>query len=117
MNFLKTGFMVVLLAGIMSGGCVISGDSSLTIQNSSDYAIVEINLTPTDSATWGPNLLRSDWLYPGEEIRIDFIECDYYDVRLVDDTYAECIIEDVDFCFDNDVWVITNYFLDDCIFG
>jgi len=35
----------------------------------------------------------------------------------VDDTYAECIIEDVDFCFDSDTWVITDYFLDSCIFG
>ena len=108
---------VVLLVAIMSGGCIVTDDSSLTIINDSDYAIVGIYLTPTDSVTWGPNLLGSDWLYPDEEITIDFIDCDYYDVKLVDDTYAECIIPDVDFCFDNDVWSITNYFLDTCIFG
>jgi hypothetical protein len=118
MAFSRLWLPVVFLIAILSGGCVISGnDSSLTIHNSSQYAIVEINLTPTDAVTWGPNLLGSDWLYPGDDITIDFIDCDYYDVRLVDDTYAECIINDVDFCFSDDVWVITDSFLDDCIFG
>jgi hypothetical protein len=110
--------LVAVLMVAMTGGCIVSSsDSSLTIANESSYAIVEINLTPTDSVTWGPNLLGSEWLYPGQEITIDFIDCDYYDVRLVDDTYAECVIENVDFCFDNDMWVITDTFLDDCIFG
>lgn len=117
MNSSKLVLTFALLVAVLSGGCIVTDDSSLTIMNDSDYAIVEINLTPTDSSTWGRNLLGSEWLYPGEEITIDFIDCDYYDVRLVDDTYAECIIEDVDFCFDSDVWVITNYFLDSCIFG
>ena len=117
MNSSKIVLAFALLVAVMSGGCIVADDSSLTIVNDSDYAIVEINLTPTDSVTWGRNLLGSDWLYPDEEITIDFIDCDYYDVRLVDDTYAECIIEDVDFCFDDDVWVITNTFLDNCIFG
>ena len=110
--------LAVSLLVALSGGCVISGsDSSLTIINESDYAIVEINLSPVQSSTWGPDLLGPDWLYPGEEITIDFIDCDYYDVRIIDDTYAECVIYDVDFCFSDDVWVITNTFLDDCIFG
>jgi hypothetical protein len=116
MTLSRAWLPVVLMVAFLSGGCIVTDDSSLTIVNESSYAIVEINLTPTDSSTWGPNLLRSD-LYPGEEITIDFIDCDYYDVRLVDDTYAECIIGDVDFCFDDDVWVITDYFLDSCIFG
>ncbi len=107
---------VVLLVAILSGGCIVTDDSSLTIINDSDYAIIGIYLTPTDSSTWGPNLLRSD-LYPGEEITIDFIDCDYYDIKLVDEDYVECVVEDIDFCFDNDVWYIDNYFLNTCAFG
>jgi hypothetical protein len=117
MKFSKLGLMAVLLVAFMSGGCIVTDDSSLTIVNESRYAIVEIYLTPTDSTTWGRNLLGSEWLYPGEEITIDFIDCDYYDVKFVDEDYVECVVEYVDFCFDDEVWVITNYFLDECAFG
>ena len=70
--------LTVALIAAMSGGCVITSDSSLTIANESSYAIVEINVAPVSSSTWGPDLLGPEWLYPGEEITIDFIDCDYY---------------------------------------
>jgi len=105
-----------LTVALTVGACVVTSDSSLTVDNQSDYTIVEINLAPVDSTTWGPDLLGSGNLYPGESITIDFIDCDTYDLRIIDDTYAECVIYDVDLCFDNDVWVITNYFLDDCVY-
>lgn len=108
----------ILLVWMSTGACIVSnGDSSLTIINRSNYALVEINLSPTGSRFWGRDLLDSTWLYPGERISIDYINCDYYDVRIVDDTYATCIIVGVDFCFSDDVWVISDAFLDDCIFG
>jgi hypothetical protein len=117
MGAFKTWLLALFLIAVTTGGCIIAdSDSSLTIANDSSFAFVEINLSPVDSSTWGADLLGPDYLYPGEEITIDFIECDYYDVRIVDDTYAECIIYDVDFCFSNDVWVITDAFLNSCIF-
>jgi hypothetical protein len=103
-----------LLVAFTAGACVINDDASLTISNQSHYAIVEINISPVDSTTWGPDLLHGEWLYPGERVTIDYIDCDYYDVRIIDDTDWECIIYDVDFCFGDDLWVITDTFLDEC---
>jgi len=77
---------------------------------------VEINISPVGSQTWGHNLLCSHWLYPGDDISIDYIDCDYYDVRIVDGTYLECVVYDVDFCFSDDYWDITDAFLDGCAF-
>lgn len=104
-----------LLVALGVGACVVNDDASLTIYNGSDYAIMEIYLTPTGSSSWGPDLLGSDLLLPGEEVTIDFIDCDYYDILIVDEDGVECEILNVDFCFSDDVWTITNYFLDSCI--
>ena len=90
------------------------GDSTLTIHNDSSYALYEINVSPVGAMTWGPDLLAGDALLPGESVEIYDIDCDYYDVRLVDEDSAECIIEDVDLCFDDEVWSIDDLQLAVC---
>ena len=115
MASLRIAIIGLVLSSLAMSSCIIdSGDSSLTIFNDSDYAIVKINIAPVGTASWGPDILGSGWLYPGDSVTIDYIDCDYYDVRIVDDTYWECIIYDVDFCWNDDYWVITNRFLNNC---
>lgn len=91
-----------------------SGDSTLTIHNDSSYALYEINLSPVDSRTWGPDLLAGDTLFPGETIEIFDIDCNDYDVRLVDEDGDDCVIEDVGLCFDDEVWSIDDLQLAIC---
>lgn len=115
MKSFKILMLGLMLVSVTIGGCIIdNGDSSLTIYNDSDYAIVEINLAPVDQVSWGSDLLHGDWLYPGESITIDYIDCDYYDVRIEDEDGWECITYDLDFCWDDDYWTITNSFLNNC---
>ena len=101
-----------LVALAMIASC--EGDSTLTIHNDSSYALYEINLSPVSAATWGPDLLDGDALLPGETIEIYDIVCDDYDVRLVDEDGAECVIQDLDLCFDDEVWQIDDLELAIC---
>jgi hypothetical protein len=93
-------------------GCTVhtndSSDSTLTVTNQSSFDIEQLFITQNHSATWGPNLLGSQPLLPGEVILLDGIACDTYDVLLVDETSAECEVDAFSLCFDDADWVITN---------
>jgi len=92
------------------------GDSSLTINNDSSYTLFEINLAAIDDPNWGPDLLGGNVLDPGDSLVITDIDCDTYDVRVVDDTGAECILESLDLCFDDAVWHLDDIDLALCTF-
>lgn len=91
-------------------------DSELTIQNESSFVLEEIYVTPVDAFDWGPELLGSDILFPGELFTIE-LGCDIYDVMVVDELGTECVLFDLDLCFDDATWVITNATLSFCDFG
>jgi hypothetical protein len=107
---------ILVLAALSA--CFVSadttGDSSLIIDNQSDYVIDEVHVAPVDSRSWGPNLVP-EALFPGESIEI-VVDCDVYDVLIVDELGIECVLAGIDLCFDSDVWVITNHTLDVCAF-
>jgi hypothetical protein len=107
---------VIAIAVALLSAC--EGDSTLTVRNSSNYVIDEINLAPPTSRTWGPNLLGNDVLFPGEELFIVEIDCGEYDLRIRDELGAECIIERLDLCFSDGLWVIDDQQLAICdLFG
>lgn len=92
------------------GGTVVvddSPDSSLVVDNQSDFAIEELYLTSVNSGSWGPNLLRGDVLLPDETITLG-VDCGYYDALLVDEDGVDCEIDDLDLCLNDAVWVIRN---------
>jgi hypothetical protein len=97
------------LAAIAVAGC--SSDSStnatLHVQNSSDFAIVEIHVTSVGSTTWGPNLISGDTLSPGETLTVD-VSCGTYDALLVDESGVDCQLMSVDLCLNDAAWVIRN---------
>lgn len=96
----------------------IHGDdhySTMTIWNDSSYVIEEIYISPSDNRDWGPDLLGRDVLYPDEEITIDYLDCDVYDVMVVDEDHVQCILDDIRLCFDDEVWRITDRTLDSCL--
>jgi hypothetical protein len=98
--------------------CIITtdgGDASITVLNDSDYVLVDIRVSPVGAASWGPNLLRGDALFPGEELTV-VLDCDYYDVLVEDELGATCVLADLDLCFSDDLWVIRNSTLDFCGF-
>ena len=103
-----------LLLGAACGGggdgevVVDDPDSTLLVVNESDFVIEEIYITHVDASGWGPDLTGGDVLFPEEEMLLTDIPCDFYDVLMVDETGLECEVLDVDLCFDDATWVITN---------
>lgn len=103
-----------LLLGTACGGggdddvVIDDSDSTLLVVNQSDFVIEEIYITDVDSSGWGPDLTGGDVLFPEEDILLTDLPCDFYDVLMVDETDLECEVLDVDLCFDDATWVITN---------
>ena len=109
---------LALLFALTSSACIIAEDSTLTFENDSSYVITEIRVAPVG---FDPTLSRNEIpldLLPGEEITIG-LDCDTYDVFFADDGNppAECIILDVDLCFDDKIFVFDDILLDDCAFA
>ena len=55
-------------------------------------------------------------LMRGGSLTIDFIDCGNYDVRIIDDTNTECVLQNLSLCFDNADWIITDNDLANCGF-
>jgi hypothetical protein len=103
--FLMTGLAAA------AGGCASDNtttpSASLRVTNHSDFKIVELRVTTVNSATWGPNLVESDPLFPGDDITLD-VSCGFYDVLLVDEANVDCELHDLDLCLNDADFVITN---------
>ncbi|MBA3541441.1 MAG: hypothetical protein H0T79_17650 [Deltaproteobacteria bacterium] len=82
-------------------------DSTLEVQNASDFTIEELYLTDVNSSDFGPNLLRGDVLFPDESFVLG-VECGVYDALLIDESGTECELQSIDLCFDDATWVIQN---------
>jgi len=66
--------------------------------------------------TWGADLLGADILEPGDVLQTTGIECDTYDIRIIDEDGDECILDTVDLCVDDAVWSIDDLELAACQF-
>lgn len=100
------GISLALVLG--AAGCAAEEDtdlsSTLTIDNDSSFSMIEINLSPTDRIAWGPDLLGTEVLDPGDSFIVSDLDCGVYDIRLVDEDNDECIMTDIDLCLENAVW-------------
>jgi hypothetical protein len=112
----KLPTLALVSAALASPACIIEADedSSLTVWNDSDYDIDEIRVAPNGTRSWGANLIPRR-LLPGEEVTID-LDCDYWDVRIVDETGLGCEFYGLDLCFTDEVWRLTNSSLVTCGF-
>jgi hypothetical protein len=105
----------LFLISLLAPACG-DGDSTITFWNESSYAIEDIYVTEVDTFDWGPDLLGGDVLLPGESISV-VVDCNTYDVKVIDETGVECELYNIDVCFDDDGWVIDDATLDTCAFG
>jgi len=81
--------------------------AKVTIENQSHWAITELFLAPLDGSGWGEAQLgANDRIGSGRSLEIGGIDCDSYDMLLVDEAGDECIIENVDLCVAEAKWVV-----------
>jgi hypothetical protein len=117
---MRAGWACTALLAVTAAGCTAEEDplaAALTIENASSYTLVEIQLSPVDSVSWGPDLLGNDVLEPGDALEISNIACDSYDIRVADELGGECYLSAIDLCLDESHWTITDADLIDCELG
>lgn len=111
-------FSVLCLLGLVGAPACDDGDgpeATLTVANDSDFVIDELRVTEIDNPDFGPNLVGPELLFPGEEILIG-VECDFYDILIVDETGLGCELFGVELCFEDEIFIIDNRTLEDCDF-
>lgn len=89
-------------------------DSTLTFSNSSQFEIAHIYLSPEDEDDWGPDQLGKDVLGSGDKVEFSGIDCDTYDVKLIDEDGDECVLSDIDLCLEDQEFEITDAALVAC---
>ena len=88
--------------------------ATVKIINQSKWEIHHIFLSSSDDREWGPDQLEDEILAKGESLTLTDIECDTYDIQVVDEDGDECVIEEVEFCGDHSFWKITDKDLLEC---
>jgi hypothetical protein len=88
--------------------------ATVKIINQSKWEIHHIYLSSTDDGEWGPDQLEDEILARGESLTLTGIQCDLYDIQVVDEDGDECVIEEVDLCGDDSYWKITDKQLLQC---
>ena len=88
--------------------------ATVKIINQSKWEIHHIFLSSSEDEEWGPDQLEDDILAKGDSLTLTDIECNDYDIRVVDEDGDECVIEQVDLCGDHSYWKITDKDLLEC---
>lgn len=106
----------VAIAMLATSSPVLAAKKSATIKviNQSKWDIHHLYLSSSDDQHWGPDQLGEDVLTKGDSITLTGIDCDDYDIKVVDEDGDECVIEQVSLCKDNSYWKITDKDLLEC---
>jgi hypothetical protein len=88
--------------------------ASIKVINQSKWEIHHLFLSSTSNRHWGPDQLGEEVIGTGESFTLRGIDCDHYDIRVVDEDGDECVIKDVSLCGDKSYWKITDKALLDC---
>ncbi|MBI2214614.1 MAG: hypothetical protein HYU52_13290 [Acidobacteria bacterium] len=100
-----TVLALVLLAPMGADGAELA---SVKILNKSEWDIHHFYLSPADSNEWGPDQLGEVVLESGSSFTLTDIECDLWDIKVVDEDGDECEIRGVALCDEDAVWRITD---------
>jgi hypothetical protein len=88
--------------------------ASIKVINQSKWEIHHLFLSSTSDHEWGPDQLGDEVIGTGESFTLTKIDCDDYDIKVVDEDGDECVIEEVNMCGDASVWKITDKSLLSC---
>jgi len=88
--------------------------ATVKVINQSKWEIHHLYLSSHDDENWGPDQLGDEILTKGDSITLTGIDCDDYDIKVVDEDGDECVIEEVSLCGDESYWKITDKALLEC---
>src|SRR5438105_5214885 len=112
MRKLQVLFLFLLLLALPAAGA--KKKATIKVINQSKWEIHHLYLSPSSSKHWGPDQLGEEVLAKGESFTLKDIDCDDYDIKVVDEDGDECVIENSTLCGDDSYWKITDKALLDC---
>ena len=100
----------VLILCTASVPALAAGKKKATIKvvNQSKWEIHHLFLSSSSDHNWGPDQLGDEVIGTGQSFMLTKIDCDDYDIRIVDEDGDECVIEEVNLCGEDTVWKITD---------
>jgi len=103
---------LLLLAVVMLFSMSASAEkakSTIKITNVSKWEIHHLYLSPANEKEWGPDQLGEQVIAAkGGKFTLTDIDCDHYDIKVVDEDGDECVIENEELCGDAATWKITD---------
>ncbi len=99
---------LVVLLGTGPVAAEIQSRSTVTLVNSSSWAIQHIYMSSFYSRSWGLDVLGDYILYPEQQVELHAIGCDLYDIKLVDQDGDTCVLRKINICRTRQRWVINN---------
>ena len=81
--------------------------TTITINNNSNWEIGHLYLSPPNSDDWGPDQLNSTILSPGKSFTFT-VSCNQAQVKLITEDKDGCFLYKTVDCADNAEWTITN---------
>ena len=112
MKKLSTLFLALVLCSLATPA--FAAKATVKVINQSKWEIHHIFLSASAEDEWGPDQLDDEILTKGDSLTLTGIDCDLYDIKVVDEDGDECIIEEVDLCNDESYWKITDKDLLEC---
>jgi hypothetical protein len=88
--------------------------ATIKVVNQSKWEIHHLYLSSTSDKHWGEDQLGDEVIDTGESFTLTHIDCDDYDIKLVDEDGDECVVEEVNLCGEETVWKITDKILLKC---
>jgi hypothetical protein len=82
--------------------------STIKITNLSKWEIHHLFLSPANEKEWGPDQLGDNVIKKGGTFTLTDIDCDHYDIKVVDEDGDECVIANEELCGHAATWKITD---------
>lgn len=110
MSKLRSALFVAVFAAVaLSVTMPASAASSIKVMNKSKWEIHHLFLSPTsEKDEWGPDQLGEAVIKTGGTFTLTGIECNKYDIKIVDEDGDECVVAAVSLCDDSAVWNLTD---------
>ena len=106
--------LVLILFAFALPAFAAKSKARIKVINQSKWEIHHLFLSSTSEEKWGPDQLGDETIGTGESFTLTHIDCDDYDIKVVDEDGDECVVEEVNLCGDDTVWKITDKILLKC---